>query len=121
MKDESDLIAKKYEAVLKEYPEVTKRLWEQYSKTLEVSPDGSLITNAPASLYEYYSAALEPYVEMQKFKQEAELAKQKAEKVERERNLADRSDIYAAGSKKEPLSEEDREWKEVINEYYTNR
>ncbi len=119
VKNQSDQINKKFGEILKAKPELAKQLWDQYSGTLKMSPDGSIVLEAPVSLADFYSTALAPYAELSKVQQEAEAAKKQAEELSRKQQQTDRSDIYGAGNI-DTTDDETKEWTQVAKEHYSN-
>jgi len=116
IKDEAVAVLEKYKDVFAAKPELQKRAWESYAKTLVMSPDGKVIFKAPVSVTEFYSTMLDPHAEVAAAKAEAADAKKKADDIQRRQNKGDRSDIFGSG-KVENLDKDDKEWGDVTQEY----
>lgn len=123
LKDQSDSIVSEYGELLKALPEVRDQIWTEYQKTLVKDPKSGIITKAPVSLENFYRIALKPYVDLaaKLETQEAETAAQTAQaaeqaKLERQRQRADRSDIY--GGRTDIDDPDEDEWAEAAKSYY---
>lgn len=116
IKEEADLIMKKFGAILDKNPEVRKSLWQQYRKTLVMGPEG-VIVNAPVSLFDFFSTSLTPYIAVNQYQEEAERAKKGMEEIQRRQEQVDRSDIHGSG-KVDTMSDEDKEWQEAHKNYF---
>lgn len=120
LKDQADVVNYEYGELLVAMPDLQKKLWGEYEKTLTKDPKSGIITNAPVSLQEFYAAALEPYAQLGRQleqqesdktvadQQASEAAKQQAEQAKQQRRQ-DRSDIYGSG-KTDTQTEDEKEW-----------
>lgn len=120
LKDQADILNKRYGNILKTDVALRDRLWAAYQKTLIKDPKTNLIVSAPVSLEEFYDLHLEPRAKAAETAQvdaakvaadakAAEDAKKAKEDEDRAKKRADRSDIYAAGTN-DNTDPEDKEW-----------
>lgn len=117
LKDDADRLQREFGEILKANPDVMKSLWAEFTKTLQVSPSGKVVVNAPVSLYSFVKTALSPYAVAAKAQAEAAAAKEEVEKAKRSQDRASRSDIFGAG-KTGNMSKDDEEWAEATKDYY---
>lgn len=127
LKNEADYINGKFGELLQAKPDLQKRLWAQFEKTLEKDEATGIITKMPVSLEDFYETALEGYVTApatpagapaapaKTAEELAAEAKAEADRKAKERN--DRSDIFTGGTKDQP-DQEDKEWDEAANNYF---
>lgn len=120
LKDQADILNKRYGNILKTEVALRDRLWAAYQKTLIKDPKTNLIISAPVSLEEFYDLHLEPRAKAAETAQvdatkaaadakAAEDAKKAKEDEDRAKKRADRSDIYAAGTN-DNTDPDDKEW-----------
>lgn len=133
LKDQSDAITQRYGAILDADKDLRQEIWDDYDATLIKDPATGIITGMPVSLERFYDRALRPYVEAAKaagagepaktadeLKAEAD-AKVAADKAAADAKRADRSDIFAGGTNKDNMTDEDKEWAEAEKVVYGNQ
>ena len=120
LKDQADMITYEYGELLKAMPELQKKLWVEYEKTLITDSKTGIITKAPVSLNNFYRMALKPYVDLAakleaNTVEQTEADKSAAEKAAsdaaaaKKSNRQDRSDIYGGG-KDDARTDDEKEW-----------
>ena len=127
VKDQADYINEKYGEVLKADPALRARLWQQYSKTLEVDKDSATITKAPVSLRDFYEVALQPYAQQNQATQQpqgqpqaqpqGQQSPQEDPNKKRQATRSDRSDIFG-GSQTDTRDDDDKEWDQAATEVF---
>lgn len=137
IKDQADVVAFEYGALLKEMPELRDQLWAEYLKSLKTDPKTGIITEAPFSLENFYRIALKPYVDLANTLPDEEApavgadgkpvppvvdeAKAKADAEEaKKKKLADRGDLYGGG-KGDDMDPEEKEWAEAATAVFGPR
>lgn len=131
LKDQADIINKKYGEFLKANPELRDELWADYLETLVKHEASGTIVKMPISLEKFYDRALKPRVEVetkqaddaaaaQKAKEEAD-AKAAAEAAEKKKKARqDRSDVFGS-QQPENKDPEDDEWEQAEKEVFKGR
>src|SRR5690606_38682794 len=111
--DEATLALAAFKDVFAQNPQLQKSMFEAYSKTLKISPEG-FIEEAPVSLLEFYSAALSPYAQQMQQAAPANPAQPAGAPVDNTQRHQDRSDIYKPSGSN--LSKEDQEWADAARD-----
>ena len=129
VKDEADIVQEEFGDILKANPDVQKRLYAEFAKTLEIDPTTKLITNMPVSLAAFYRVALKPYADAAKAAgatptphvpatpQTQPTSSQPDPKEQRQRNRSDRSDIFGGGNT-DTRDEDEKEWDIAAKEVF---
>lgn len=125
LKDQADTINEEFGDLLRALPNLRAEIWDAFLKTLERDEASDIIIKAPVSMEQFYRVSLRGYVELaKKLKAEHENTNNTDVTNPTQTNPApvktdrsDRDDIVSRGQS-DTRSDEDKEWSDVMNNYY---
>lgn len=131
LKDQADIINKKYGEYLKANPELRDEIWADFVETLVKHEESGTIIKMPVSLEKYYDRQLKHRVEVDTKKADDEAAAQKAadeakakadaEAADKKKKARqDRSDVFGS-QQPEIKDQEDDEWEQAEKEVFKGR